>query len=816
MQKNLETGDKTNATVLIVDDISENLRLLSKILTDAGYIVRPANSGALALKSIQKTKPDLVLLDIKMPEMNGYEVCLKLKEDERTKDVPIIFISALGEPINKVRAFDVGGVDYITKPFQHEEVLARVKTHLTLRDMQRRLEQLVSEKTAALIGANKDLKKKIEDLKTAGMEIKESEEKYRRLVESLERDYFIYSHNTEGIVTYVSPSIENMLGYTQNDFLGHYTTYLTENPMSEDAKRLTELSIKGEKQPPYEIEIYHKDKSTRFLEVTEVPLFDEHGNVTTVEGIAHDITERRQAEEEKKKLETQLRQAQKMEAIGTLSGGIAHDFNNILSAVFGYTELAMNQAEHGSSQQNHLKEVIAAGKRAKDLVRQILTFSRQTEQEQIPVQIKHIVNEVLKLLRASLPTTIKIRQNIKSNPIVMSDPTQLHQILMNLCTNASHAMREKGGVLDVELDDVELDSNFTITHSDIKPGHYTRLTISDTGHGIPAKVLDRIFDPFFTTNEKGEGTGMGLSVVHGIVKSYEGAIDVYSEPGKGSTFKVFFPAVERRLEPETRIEKPIPRGTERILFVDDELSVADMSKKILEPLGYEVITRSSSIEALELFKNKPEAFDIVITDMTMPNMTGYELSKEIMAIRPDIPIILCTGFSERISEEKAKELGISAFAMKPLLSREMATTIRQVLDMGKEEKPVAGQRILVVDDEEQMRSMLRLMFENEGYEVSEAPDGKVALWLHKEKPSDLIITDLIMPEKEGIETILELKRDFPEVKIIAMTGGGIGGLKSYIALAKKSGADHAFAKPFEKEDLLNVVRNLLGDTKGTG
>jgi len=328
-----------------------------------------------------------------------------------------------------------------------------------------------------------------------------------------------------------------------------------------------------------------------------------------------------------------------------------------------------------------MDKVFKASERARDLVKQILAFSRQGGEEIKPVQIHLIVNEILKLLRPTLPTTIEIRQNITSTGTVMADPTQIHQVIMNLCTNAYHAMQEKGGVLEVSLTDVELDSDYTAKHLDTHPGPYLKLTVSDTGHGMEKKVLNRIFDPYYTTKEKTGGTGMGLAVVHGIVKSHGGVISVYSEPGKGSTFNVFLPRTESAegvVEPEEII--PLPTGKERILFIDDEPFIVDIGKGMLEHLGYTVVTRTSPIEALEAFKAQPDKFDLVITDMTMPKMTGDELAKELMAIRPDIPIILCTGFSELINEEKAKAMGIRAFVMKPVVQREMANAVRKALD----------------------------------------------------------------------------------------------------------------------------------------
>lgn len=382
-----------------------------------------------------------------------------------------------------------------------------------------------------------------------------------------------------------------------------------------------------------------------------------------------------------KRLEAQLQQAQKMEAIGTLAGGIAHDFNNILMPIISYTEMALLQLADDSSMRFNLEQVVKAGLRARDLVQQILTFSRQSDQQRIPLNVVPIVKEALKLLRASLPKTIEIRQNIKADSgTVMASPTQIHQVLMNLCTNSGHAMREKGGVLEVTLIDVDLDSYAAAQYPDLVPGAYVKLTVSDTGHGMSREVKERIFDPFFTTKELGEGTGMGLSVVHGIVKNYGGAITVYSETGKGTTFNLFFPRIDIGDQLQAEPTEAIPAGNERILVVDDEAAITDSLRQILESIGYNVETRTSSLEALEVFRARYDNFDLVITDQTMPNMTGEILAKELMAIRSDIPIILCTGFSEIISEAKSKAIGIREFVMKPIIINELAKSVRKVLD----------------------------------------------------------------------------------------------------------------------------------------
>ncbi len=386
---------------------------------------------------------------------------------------------------------------------------------------------------------------------------------------------------------------------------------------------------------------------------------------------------------EARQMQTKLASSEKFQALGQMASGVAHDFNNILSGIMGYAEMALYDISENSPARKSIEQVLKASNRAEDLVKQILAFSRQSEsdQERRPIQIHHIVQEALKLTRASLPTTIDIHQDISTHgTTVLADPTQIHQIMMNFCTNAHHAMREKGGILEVSLVPVELDSIEVGDYPDLKPGSYLKLSIGDTGDGMDANTMQRIFDPYFTTKEKGVGIGMGLSVVHGIVKRHNGAIKVFSRLGEGSTFQVLLPRIEKEIEYEAEALEPLSLGKERILFVDDEKALIDLGKQMLERLGYKVVSRTSSVEALEAFRSDPEKFDLVITDMTMPNMTGDKLAEEIMAIRPDTPIILCTGFSQLITEGQAKKMGIREFVMKPLVMSDLAKTIRKVLD----------------------------------------------------------------------------------------------------------------------------------------
>jgi PAS domain S-box-containing protein len=686
---------------------------------------------------------------------------------------------------------------YSRKEFMQTRLLEaeRAKVDAANRELEKRVEQ----RTAQLVEANKELKEEILERKRTQDELKESEEKYRTILENIEEGY--YEVDLAGNFTFFNDSIQKILGYDRKQLMDMNNRRYTDE---ENAKKLYQafnnVYTTGRPTKEFDWKIVRKDGSERYVEASVSLLKDSEGEPIGFRGIVRDITERKEAEEAlreskekyrllvdhahdgifiaqgglikfqnpkaqeilgssthelletpfidlvhpedrrllpksqeirhegentpstysfslrirnnsgeelwvqinavdikwegepatlnfvtditfEKRLEAQLLQAQKMEAIGTLAGGIAHDFNNILSSVIGYTELAAEEVPKGGLLHSNLQEVLKAGRRARDLVRQILAFSRQTDQELRPLEISPIIKETLKLLRASLPSTIEIQQHIGVNlGTVMTDPTQVNQILMNLCTNAAHAMGENGGTLDVSLEKVGNGTDVGVRFAGLSPGPYLKLTVCDNGHGMAPEVQERIFDPYFTTKEKGEGTGLGLAMVHGIVKSHGGTITVYSEPEMGSTFHVYLPVMETETDQDKGCEETVPTGSERILFVDDEQPIVDIAKQMVEQLGYTVITRTSSLEALELFRAKPDAFDLVITDMTMPNMTGEELANELMFIRPDIPIILCTGFSRRVTEKKAKAMGIQAFILKPILRQELAETIRRVLD----------------------------------------------------------------------------------------------------------------------------------------
>jgi len=498
---------------------------------------------------------------------------------------------------------------------------------------------------------------------------------YRELVQSA--NSIIMRMDTEGKVLFFNKYAQDFFGYREEDILGK-NVIGTIVPQRDSAG--TDLAVMIRKIGTYperyvaneNENMRHNGERVRVAWMNKA-IYTDNGEVKEILCVGIDVTE-------KWHLQKRLSQAQKMEAIGTLAGGIAHDFNNILSAIIGYTELALIDIPEGSELRNNLQQVLKAGGRAKELVQQILTFGRQRDQEQQPVRVNLIVNEALKLLRASLPSTITIRHKIQSDLAVMSDPTNIHQVLMNLCTNASYAMREQGGTLGVFLTDTDITSEFAKQHPGINPGTFILLIVSDTGHGMPPEVLERIFDPFFTTKKKGEGTGMGLSVVHGIVKSHGGTIIVESTPEEGSTFYVYLPAIETDSVVQAKSANIMVTGTERILFVDDEAFQADIGRQMLERLGYQVTTQTNSADALTLFRKNPEAFDLVITDMTMPNMTGDILAQKMMSVRPDIPIIVCTGYSQRINKQKAKDMGIKELVMKPVVMQDIADMIRRTLD----------------------------------------------------------------------------------------------------------------------------------------
>ncbi len=509
--------------------------------------------------------------------------------------------------------------------------------------------------------------------------LRESENHFRTLANN--GLALIWTSGPDKLCNYFNETWLRYTGHTLEQELGNGWT---EGVHPEDFDRCLHIYVSHfDRREPFSMEYRLRKSDGEYGWILDLgnPRYDSEGNFEGYIGYCYDITERKRTEEDKKILNAQLQQAQKLEAIGTLAGGIAHDFNNILSAILGYTEMAKEDSEPGSKIIKNLDRVMEAGHRASSLVKQILAFSRQNTTDPVPLNSEPIVKEAIKLLRPGIPSTIAIAQHFTS-PIhaITADPTQIHQVVMNLCTNAFHAMETTGGTLGIRLENKKLTSHDIQQYPNVTPGEFVVFSVSDTGSGIPLEIRDRIFDPFFTTKEVGKGTGMGLAIVHGIAATLNGFVTCESVPGSGSVFRVFLPAIQTDVITPTLTasDDAIPTGREHVLYVDDERILAELGKTMLERLGYDVTLCTDSTAALSFFREHPTRFDVLITDQTMPGMTGFELSRNILQIRPDFPIILCTGFSNLVDEEEAKQAGIKGFIMKPLTKKGLAELLAKV------------------------------------------------------------------------------------------------------------------------------------------
>ncbi|MGA1870476.1 MAG: PAS domain S-box protein [bacterium] len=560
------------------------------------------------------------------------------------------------------------------------DITERKKIEEVLQQAQKELEKQVEHCTADLEATGKRLQQQIMGRRRAEDALQESKAQFRRIVDL--SPFAISILNALGHYLYINKKFTDLFGYTLEDIptgKEWFNLAFPDTEYRQKAKSFWKSDITKLKQgavKPRTFKIRCKDSTFRDVILRPIAMEDDQWFL-----IYEDITERRHAEEEKEQLESHLRQTQKMEAIGTLAGGIAHDFNNILSIILGYTELAIENAGKKSQAQSPMRGIIKACTRGKDLVRQILTFSSDVDQERKPIKIKPIIEDALGFIRASLPSTIEIRQKIDRDcGVIMANPTQIHQIIINLCSNAYHAMGESGGTLHLQLTMIDVDSHSKWSDLHLTEGKYLKLTVTDTGHGIEKADLERIFDPFFTKKPPGKGTGLGLSIVHGIVKSHEGVISVKSELNKGTSFSIYLPCINQVTATKELKKSTISKGNEHVLFIDDEESIIEATKILLERLNYKVTTLKSSSEALSMFHKTPDKFDIVITDQTMPTMTGIELAGKLMLIRPNIPIILTTGYNEAITKEKAKKIGICECIIKPFLPSDLARAIRRIMD----------------------------------------------------------------------------------------------------------------------------------------
>uniref|UniRef100_A0A7C4MMD8 histidine kinase n=1 Tax=Desulfatirhabdium butyrativorans TaxID=340467 RepID=A0A7C4MMD8_9BACT len=646
--------DSSNQKIrlLYVDDDRENLTSFKAVFRRK-YEVYLAESAKQALEILKETDIQVLITDQRMPEMKGSDLLEMVAE--RYPQILRYMLTGYSDFDPLVDAINKGRLQgYFSKPIDPDFIISRIEDGLQRHYLQWKNQILLEE-------------------------LQQREMFLNAIFEHIP-DMIVVKDAGDLRFLRLNRSAESILGYRVEEMIGKtdYDVFPKEEADFFAAK--DHEVLKGGKLVDIPEEpIQHADSSIRWLHTKKIPIQDASGAPRYLLGVSRDITAIKALREKEKLLENRLNQAQKMEAIGLLAGGIAHDFNNILMAIIGYSKLALNSLKKGSAIETYIRQVYDAGNRAKNLVQQILTIARRQSVEKKPVQVCMIAKEAIRFLRSSIPASIEIQTDWPSKAYVLADPGQIHQIFMNLCTNAVQAMETGIGVLGVTVRDHHVDVSRS-AETGLDAGEYVRITISDTGKGIPEEQLNMIFEPYFTTKEKGVGTGLGLSIVHGIVKSYGGEISVQSQPGIGTTFTIDLPKMVTKEWADAESEEELLTGSERILLIDDEETIVQLSKEMLTTLGYRVTAMTQSKMALDLFRKNPLDYDLVVTDMTMPGMTGDLLAQECIKIRPDIPVILCTGFNRQINESRIAALGIRCMLLKPISIDVFSKTVRKVLD----------------------------------------------------------------------------------------------------------------------------------------
>jgi PAS domain S-box-containing protein len=658
--------------VLIVEDDEDDYIILREMLTEqarSAYDIAWTSSGGAALHGLERTSYDVCILDYQLGDWNGLDLLNAL--NSRGLGTPVIFLTGHADHRIDTEAMEAGATDYLVKGRFSTDMLERSIRYAI---KQKSIEGQLRQKNQELSSLLDELEDRIEQ---RTVELRKACDSLLNLSKAIEQAAeAVVLLDTGGFIQYMNPAFERITGYGRADVTGEHIKLLRSEDHDERFYSRICEELKRGRIWEGRINERKKDGSIYCADTTVSTVLDSSGTILGYVAIKRDVTR-------ETAIETRLRQAQKLEAIGVLSGGIAHDFNNILGAAVLFTELAMDEVLVESKAREDLQEVLDACNRGKKLIEQMLTFSRTRGEKYEPVELSPIVKETVRFLRASLPASIKILSHFETTPpdadTVLADPTQIHQLLVNLCVNASHAMREKGGAMSVSLTSVTMDGNdLEQLNQDLQPGRHLILEVTDTGYGIAPEMIDKIFTPYFTTKETGEGSGMGLAVVYGIVRNHHGSIKVKSRPGETS-FQVYLPV----LTPGTS-EKQTGRlqpsgGSEEILLVDDEQVILKAGLRTLKSLGYRVTVCASPAEALDLFTDGSERFDLVITDLTMSHMSGIELAKELTRIRPGIPIILCTGYGHKVDEAEAQSVGIKKMLQKPVARKDLAKAIRDVM-----------------------------------------------------------------------------------------------------------------------------------------
>ncbi len=684
--------------ILVIEDDPMHSKLLCLLLEKEGFQPIACGSGEEAMSACASHEVRVAILDLVLPDMDGVSVLSRIKASY--PEIKVIINTAHGSLESAMAAVNREAFAYVQKGGDEKELINHihraVKAHYE--DYGRRLE----EETRTALSRLRSKVAETESLYNGTKAILEDADfntTARRLFDICSKliggaagyvamlsedgsENKLLFLESGGLSCDVSPDLPMPVrGLRQEACKSGTTVYENDFSRSEWMKYMPEGHVRLENVLFAPIRI--DSKTAGLMGIANKPggFTDYDARIAQTFGELAAISLRNTLSQENiREKERRLRQTQKLEALGALAGGIAHDFNNILFPIVGFSEMIREDLPVGDPLHEYVDEILTATERARDLINQILSFSRQAEKEITHIKPQFIVKEIMKLIRSTLPATIDIRRDIDPDcKSILADPTHIHQIVMNLATNAYHAMEDSGGVLSVRLQNILIDKDSEFKEK-LKPGSYVCLTVSDTGEGMSPRTVEKAFDPYFTTRTGDKGTGLGLSIVHGIVKSYSGDIFVNSAIGEGAEFKVFIPAVESRRElMEEKEIVEIQTGNERVLLVDDEEPIVRLEKQVVEKLGYRVATCTSGVDALEVFKKRPDAFDVVLTDMTMPNMTGETLTREILKIRPNTPVIICTGFSDKISLQKAREIGAKGYLLKPVVRSELALALRKAL-----------------------------------------------------------------------------------------------------------------------------------------